>query len=87
MNVEIKESFFKDIKDVPDKIKDQIIDAIEALENSKSLSENSNLLKMEGKENEFRMKVGRYRVLLSWEKRSQILWVFGVAHRQNIYKK
>jgi hypothetical protein len=28
MNVEIKESFFKDIKDIPEKIKDQIIDAI-----------------------------------------------------------
>ena len=87
MNVEVNEGFFEDFKEIPVKIQDKIIEAIEALENAKSLSENSNLQKMEGTENEFRMRVGCYRVLLSQDKKVQTLWVIGVAHRQKVYKK
>jgi mRNA interferase RelE/StbE len=87
MNVDIKPSYFKDLEKIPLKYQDKITDALENLANLKSLSEASNLLKIEGGEDEFRMKVGRYRVLFTWDKKIQTLIVMAVAHRQNVYKK
>jgi mRNA-degrading endonuclease RelE of RelBE toxin-antitoxin system len=87
MNVKIKPSCFKEIDKLPPKDQDKITVALENLENLKSLSDASGLLKIKGKEHEFRLKVGSYRVLLVWNKKEQILRAIAVAHRQSVYNK
>jgi mRNA interferase RelE/StbE len=87
MRVEVNTSYLKDFEKLPPKEQDKITDAMENLEKLNSLSEGSNLLKLEGYENEFRMKVGHYRVLLTWNKKEQLLIAMAVVHRQNAYKK
>lgn len=46
---------------------------------------------LEGLENYpyFKLRVGDYRVLIDWEKQKQkdILWVFAVGHRKNVYDR
>jgi mRNA-degrading endonuclease RelE of RelBE toxin-antitoxin system len=87
MNVETKTSLFDDIESFPIKVQDKIIDKLDELETFKSLTEASNLRKMAGSENRYRMKVGNYRILLLWDKENQRLIAVAAVHRQGAYKK
>jgi mRNA-degrading endonuclease RelE of RelBE toxin-antitoxin system len=69
----------------PIRNQNDIIDELEKTGKLKSLSEATNLLKMAGEEDNFRMKVGSYRVILKGDKKLQTLTA--VAHRQNAYKR
>jgi mRNA-degrading endonuclease RelE of RelBE toxin-antitoxin system len=64
-----------------------IIEALENLKKLKSLSESVHLKKMKGTKHIFRYRVGSYRILLKWDKQTQILTAEGVIHRQSVYKK
>jgi mRNA interferase RelE/StbE len=87
MNVESTTSFLKDFDKLSVQEQDRIEEALEKLENMETLSESSNLLKIKGSENEFRLRVGSYRVLLQWDKKQQLILAVGVAHRKDIYRK
>jgi mRNA-degrading endonuclease RelE of RelBE toxin-antitoxin system len=65
----------------------KILKALKDLEEIPSLSEAKRLSKMEGTDNQFRYKIGNYRVLLTWDKKVQALIVETVALRKDIYKK
>jgi mRNA-degrading endonuclease RelE of RelBE toxin-antitoxin system len=86
MNVVMKSTMLKDFDrlSVEDGLK--ISEALNKLKNVKSLSEATNLLKMKGTVNKFRLKVGNFRVLLEWDKQQQSLKAIAVAHRKDVYK-
>jgi mRNA-degrading endonuclease RelE of RelBE toxin-antitoxin system len=87
MNVNILDSFDEDMEKIPVNDAIKILKALDELEQIKSLSESKHLLKMKGKKNTFRFKSGDYRILLHWDKETQILNVESVAHRQSVYNK
>jgi mRNA-degrading endonuclease RelE of RelBE toxin-antitoxin system len=87
MKVNSTDSFIDDVDKLQPQDRDDIIEALAELETLNSLSESTKLRKMKGQEKTFRLKVKKYRVLLSWDKSKQILLAESVAHRKDIYKK
>jgi mRNA interferase RelE/StbE len=86
MKIIIRPSFYNDLaKIINDDAK--IIEALRDLAKSPSLSKSNNLKKLKGSENHYRCKVGKYRIILSWDKKQQTLVVEAVGHRKDIYKK
>jgi mRNA-degrading endonuclease RelE of RelBE toxin-antitoxin system len=71
MTVITKTSFEDDLEKIPAEI---------------SLRINS-FVENKGKKNTFRYRVGDYRILMYWNKKTQILDVETVEHRKNVYKK
>ena len=85
MKVEFRESFAKDLKGVKDKgLLDRVKELIEAVEKADSLAEISNLKKLKGGGNYFRLRVGDYRVGLTLENDTVIFVRF--LNRKDIYK-
>lgn len=85
MKVEFRESFVKDLKIIKDKsLLKRAKDIIEAVENADSLAELSNLKKLKGGGNYFRLRVGNYRVGISLENDKMIFVRF--LNRKDIYK-
>jgi mRNA interferase RelE/StbE len=62
VKVKFTGSFAKDLKDVKDKGLRRVKDLIEAVEKADSLVDISNLKKLKGGGNYFRLRVGDYRV-------------------------
>lgn len=85
MEVEFLNSFLKDIKKVKDdSLKASIEMAILNAEKARGLSGISNIKKMKGDQNAYRIKVGDYRIGL-W-KVGNVLQLARFAHRKDIYK-
>jgi mRNA interferase RelE/StbE len=85
VKVEFRESFAKDLKGVKDKgLLDRVKELIEAVEKADSLAEISNLKKLKGGGNYFRLRVGDYRVGLTLENDTVIFVRF--LNRKDIYK-
>jgi mRNA-degrading endonuclease RelE of RelBE toxin-antitoxin system len=85
MNVTVKPSFHKELAKFQDA--DKILDALRKLEELPSLSESKHLKKITGAKNMFRLKIGKYRALLRWDKDTQTLIAEVVGLRKDIYKK
>ena len=85
MKVEFKESFAKDLKGVKDKdLLKRVKELIEAVEKVDALAGMSNLKKLKGGDNYFRLRVGDYRVGISLENDTVIFVRF--LNRKDIYK-
>jgi mRNA interferase RelE/StbE len=85
VKVEFRESFAKDLKGVKDKgILKRAKEVIESVEEADSLADMSNLKKLKGGGNYFRLRVGDYRVGISLEKDTVIFVRF--LNRKDIYK-
>ena len=85
MKVEFRDSFAKDLKGVKEKgLLQRIREVIEAIENANSLVEVSNLKKLKGGGNYFRVRVGDYRVGIVLENDTIIFVRF--LNRKDIYK-
>ena len=85
MKVEFRDSFTKDLKDVKEKgLLLRIREVIEAVEKAESLAKLSNLKKLKGGGNYFRVRVGDYRVGVALEKDTVIFVRF--LNRKDIYK-
>ena len=85
MKVEFRDSFAKDLKGVKDKsILWRAKEVIEAVEKADSLADISNLKKLKGGGNYFRMRVGDYRVGVTLENDTVIFVRF--LNRKDIYK-
>jgi mRNA interferase RelE/StbE len=87
MNVEIRPSVTRDFKKIPGQDRVKIYEALNKLKANKTLNEIKNLKKIEDTENQFRLRIGRYRVKLTWLKNEQILIVEAIKLRKDIYKK
>ncbi len=85
MKVEFRQSFAKDLKSVTDKgLLKRVKDVIEAVEKADSFTDISNLKKLKGGGNYFRLRVGDYRVGVSLENETVLFVRF--LNRRDIYK-
>ena len=85
MNVEFRDSFAKDLKGIKDKaLFKRIREIIETVEKADSLARLSNVKKLKGQENYFRLRVGDYRLGIV-QKDASIIFV-RCLNRKDIYK-
>jgi mRNA interferase RelE/StbE len=85
VKVAFKESFAKDLKGVKEKgLLQRVQEIIEAIEKANSLAELSNLKKLKGGGNYFRVRIGDYRVGIVLENDTIIFVRF--LNRKDIYK-
>jgi mRNA interferase RelE/StbE len=85
VKVEFRESFAKDLKGVKDKsVLKRAKEVIEAVEKTDSLANVSNLKKLKGGVNYFRLRVGDYRIGVTLENGTVIFVRF--LNRKDIYK-
>jgi mRNA interferase RelE/StbE len=84
MNVIVSPKFQKDLDRINDEnLEDNVIVLIEFLYSINKLSEISNLKKMKGFKNAFRIRLGDYRVGFLFE--NNAIQLSRIAHRKNIY--
>ena len=85
MKVGFRESFAKDLRGVKDKgLLNRVRELIEAVEKADSLADISNLKKLKGGGNYFRLRVGEYRVGIALEQDTVTFVRF--LNRKDIYK-
>ena len=85
MKVEFRDSFAKDLRGVKAKgLLGRVQEVIEAAEKADSLAELSNLKKLKGGGNYFRVRVGDYRIGIALENDALIFVRF--LNRKDIYK-
>jgi mRNA interferase RelE/StbE len=85
VRVEFRESFARDLKGVKDKgLLKRIKESIEAVEKAHSLVEMSNLKKLKGGGNYFRLRIGDYRLGIALEDDTVVFVRF--LNRKEIYK-
>ena len=85
MKAEFRESFAKDLKGVKDKgLLNRVKELIEVVEKADSLVDISNLKKIKGGSNYFRLRIGDYRVGIALENEMVIFVRF--LNRKDIYK-
>ncbi len=79
--IEIKKSAAKEIRPLPDKYLKNVLDKISSLS---KIHRPKNCKKLTGK-NEYRVRVGVYRIVYTVEDEKLIIIVIKVAHRKNVY--
>lgn len=85
MKVEFRESFAKDLKGVKDNsLLKRAKEVIEGVEEADSLADISNLKKLKGGGNYFRLRVGDYRVGVTLE--NDVVTFVRFLNRKDIYK-
>jgi mRNA-degrading endonuclease RelE of RelBE toxin-antitoxin system len=87
MNVELRESFKKDLRKISKDDQLIILKALDEIEQLTSLSESTHIKKIKGQEHFFRYKTGNYRIILQWDKKTQTLIGEVFGQRKDIYKK
>ena len=85
MKVEFRNSFAKDLKSIRDKaLLEHVRDAIEETERAKSPSEISNLKKLKGRGDYYRIRIGEYRIGIAFTEGTLVFVRF--LNRKDIYK-
>lgn len=85
MNVEYLDKFYKDIDKISSKIvKKKIIELIQQIENSSDISQISNVKKLVGFTNAYRIRIGDYRIGIFFQ--DAIVIFARILHRKDIYK-
>jgi len=85
VKVEFRESFAKDLKGVEDKgLLKRAKEIIEVIEKADSLAEMSNLKKLKGGGNYFRLRIGDYRIGIALVDNTVVFVRF--LNRKDIYK-
>lgn len=79
--IEIKKSAAKEIRSLPDKYLKNVLDKISSLSKTPRPKDCKKLI---GK-NEYRVRVGVYRIVYTVEDEKLIIIVIKVAHRKNVY--
>ena len=87
MRIEFDKSFLKCLDIINDnKLLNKIESTIISLENAKSINDISNIKKLIGFKNYYRIRIGDYRLGCELME-EQILRLIIISHRKNIYKK
>jgi len=73
----------KELLDIPKKPRFSIIAEIDALKKLSHPQQHRNVIKLEGRENRYRLRVGNYRVKM--ELRGNLLSIYEIKHRQAGY--
>ena len=87
MKTDYKSNFYNDLKKLPQKIQDKIVELTDFVENTDSLNKIQNMKKLEGKrDNIYRIHITyRYIVLIEWLKSSQTVVFLRASSRENAY--
>jgi mRNA interferase RelE/StbE len=84
MQIEIKDSFIKDLKAIPKEVKVKIAVLIQTMEQSENISSLTSVKKLKGYENFYRIRVGDYRLGFAILDDTIVLVRF--LHRKEIYR-
>ena len=85
MNVEFRKSFEKDLRKIKDDVILQKIEAvIEEVENAESLSDVSNIKKLQTEGDYYRIRVGNYRIGITLS--DEVIIFVRVLQRKDIYR-
>lgn len=82
-SLEFKERVVKDFNKIPQKGKIKIWDKLQKLKNE-PLQKNTR--KLTGRDDEYRIRYGNYRVIYQIDDLSQKVFIIEVGHRKEIYK-
>lgn len=82
-NIFLKKSAEKDLDNISEPFLTQIVQGIEEL---KKGIQNVNIKKLINKKNEFRLRIGNYRILFFLEKDDKIIKISKILHRKDAYK-
>jgi len=82
-NLEILRRAQKELADLPKETYPKICDAVQGLEKD---PRPSCCLKLKGREG-WRIRVGNYRVLYTIDDQQQIITIFHIGHRRDVYDK
>lgn len=77
-----KKSVWKDFKSIPDNDLGKILERIESLAKDPRQPGCRKLSKQE----RYRLRYGRYRIIYSIEDKELIVWVVKVGHRKHVYR-
>jgi len=87
MKVSFDQSFQKSISKLKNKqVAQRIIKLIDQLEKAEKLTEISNVKKLKGFQNYYRIRIGDYRLVLEQVEKEWILLIV-IAHRKDIYDR
>ncbi len=78
--IEFKPKSFKDLKKIPKHQRKSIVEKIEGLENNLA----GDVKKMTNFSPEYRLRIGKYRVLFEIENNSVV--IYRIRHRKDIYR-
>ena len=85
MKVKFKNAFLKDLKKLPDGVKQQIERLVYVdIPDIDQFSDIRSIKKIEGYENYYRIRKGNYRI--GFEKREEFIVFHRVLHRKDIYR-
>ena len=85
MRVEFRKSFIKDLKKIKNsKLRQKIKSVIEKVENADSIRQINNLKFLKGEDNNYRIRVGDYRIGVIIE--NDVVRFVRFLHRKEVYK-
>ena len=82
-SLEFKERVIKDFNKIPQKDKIKIWDKLQKLKNEPRMKSTR---KLTGRDDEYRIRYGNYRVIYQIDDLSQKVFIIEVGHRKEIYK-
>jgi mRNA interferase RelE/StbE len=83
-NVVISKSVQKQIDDLPNDIVERVI---EKIQNFASEPRPDGVVKLKGSDNEYRIRVGDYRVRYEIDDENQLVQILQCKHRKDVYRK
>lgn len=83
--IEFKKSAFKEYQKLPLNVKNKVSDALKMLSINPFL-EILNYKKINAKDNNYRIRIGDYRIIYSLYNNSLIIRIIRVGHRKDVYK-
>jgi mRNA interferase RelE/StbE len=87
MIVKIDKSFQKDVSKIHDvKLKSEIYEIIKQIQETDNISEISNLKKLKGHKDLYRIRLGNYRLGLEYTEEHELIFI-RFLHRKEIYQK
>ncbi|BDA66064.1 plasmid stabilization system protein like [Calothrix sp. PCC 7716] len=82
--VVISKSVQKQIDDLPNDVKERVV---EKIQNLASEPRPAGVVKLKGSDNEYRIRVGDYRVRYEVDDDSQLVQILQCKHRKEVYRK
>ena len=87
MKVEFRKSFEKDLGKIRDgELLDRIKDAIEGIENAKSVLEVNNAKKLKANGDYYRIRIGDYRIGFTLDEELESIVLVRILHRREMYR-
>jgi len=88
MITNVNKNVLKDAEKVPNEIKMLLLKKIEELEKADTIFELANIEHMEGTDEPYyRIKMGKYRILIHYEKEKKKITIHALKHRKDAYKR